>query len=269
MQVIDLTPEYHDLYFQCLEDWSDDIKEGCGRKAEWYCKFQPKKLRVKLALDSNGTVGGMIQYLPVEESIVAGKDLYFIPCIWVHGHKEGRGNFQKRGMGKALLDAAEEDARQLGAKGMAAWGLWIPVWMRAGWYKKHGYRKADRDSVRVLVWKPFTEDAQPPRWIRQRKKPRRIPGQITVTSFVNGWCPAQNLVHERARRAAAELGDPVVFESIDTSDREVFLAWGIADALFVDGRSVRTGPPPSYDKIKRTIAREFRYLQRGRHTTSA
>jgi len=86
------------------------------------------------------------------------------PCIWVHGHKQGRGNFQGHGMGSALLDAAEADARALGAKGLAAWGLWLPFWMKASWFKRHGYRKADRQGIAVLLWKPFTGDAQPPRW---------------------------------------------------------------------------------------------------------
>jgi GNAT superfamily N-acetyltransferase len=67
-------------------------------------------------VDDNGTVGGKIQYLPVEQSNVDGSGLYFILCIWVHGHKQGRGNFQRRGMGRALLEAAETDARALGAR---------------------------------------------------------------------------------------------------------------------------------------------------------
>jgi hypothetical protein len=36
---------------------------------------------------------------------------------------------------------------------------------------------------------------------------------------------------------------------MDTFDRETFLEWGISDALFIDGKQVRTGPPPSYEKI--------------------
>jgi len=47
---------------------------------------------------------------------------------------------QGRGIGSALLEAAENDARELGAKGMAAWGLWLPFWMKASWFKKHGYK---------------------------------------------------------------------------------------------------------------------------------
>jgi hypothetical protein len=129
--------------------------------------------------------------------------LYFIYCIHVHGHEQGRGNFRKHGMGTALLAAAEGDARQLGAKGMAAWGAWLPFWMRASWFRKHGYRKADRQGIAVLLWKPFADDAEPPRWLPPTgKRPEPIPGKVNVTAFSSGWCLAQNLVYERAKRAA-------------------------------------------------------------------
>ena len=78
---------------------------------------------MKLARDDNGTVAGMIHYIPVELSFVEGKDLYFINCIWVHGHKQGRGNFQKKGLGKELLKAAEEDAESLGRQGTCGLGF--------------------------------------------------------------------------------------------------------------------------------------------------
>lgn len=70
MNVIDLSAEYHNLYFQCLEEWSDEMKEPGDHKACWYNKYKDRGLRVKLALDDTGTVGGMIQYLPVEESFI-------------------------------------------------------------------------------------------------------------------------------------------------------------------------------------------------------
>lgn len=260
MKIIDLTKEHELLYFFCLEDWSEEIKEAGNHKERWYDKMKEKGLRVKLALDDSGRVGGMIQYVPVEYSLVAGSDLYFINCIWVHGHKGGRGNFQKKGMGKALLQTAEEDARALGAKGMAAWGLLLPFWMKASWFKKQGYKTVDRVGIQVLLWKPFTQDVMPPKWIRQKKKPEKIPGTVTVTAFLNGWCPAQNLVFERAKRAALEFSDKVVFREVNTFDRDVFLSWGIADALFINDKPVRTGPPPSYDKIKRMVAKKVSQL---------
>ncbi len=217
-------------------------------------------LRVKLALDDDGQVGGMIQYLPIEHSLANGADLHFINCIWVHSYKEGRGNFQKKGMGKALLQTAEEDVRAKGAKGIVAWGLSMPFWMKASWYKKHGYTKVDKQGIQVLLWKPFAEDAIPPRWIKAREKPGKVPGKVAVTAFLNGWCPSQNIVFERAKRAAAEFGDRVVFQEVNTSDRDVFLGCGISDALYVDGKEVRNGPPPSYERIRKIIAKRVRKL---------
>ena len=262
MQIIDLADEHAQLYFVCLEDWSEEMKEAGDHKRAWYNKMKDKGLRVKLALDDNGEVGGMIQYIPVEHSSAEGKDLYLINCVWVHGYKEGRGNFQKKGMGKALLQTAEDDVKTMGAKGIAAWGIPLPFWMKASWFKKQGYRKVDSQGFlgEVLLWKPFTDDAVPPKWIRRKKKPERTPGIVTVTAFLNGWCPAQNLVFERAKRAASEFGDKVMFREIDTFDRQSFLEWGIADALFIDGKQVRTGPPPSYEKIRNVIAKKAKKL---------
>ncbi len=260
MEIIDLTDEHKHLFFVCLEDWSDEIKEAGNHKEIWYNKMKDKGVRVKLALDDNKEVGGMIQYLPIEHSTADGKDLYFVNCIWVHGYKKGRGNFQKRGFGKALLKAAEDDARALGAKGLVVWGISLPFWMRASWFKKQGYAKADKLGMQVLLWKPFTDDAGPPKWIREKRKPTKVPGKVTVTGFINGWCPAQNMAFERAKKAALEFGDKVNFQKVDTSVRKTFLEWGISDGLFIDGKEVRTGPPPSYEKIRRIIARKIKKL---------
>jgi len=44
------------------------------------------------------------------------------------------------------------------------------------------------------------------------------------------------------------------------SNRENLLEWGITDALFIDSKEVRTGPPPSYRKIKNKISRQVKQL---------
>lgn len=260
MKVIDLEPKYYDSYFNCLEGWSEEMKEAGDHKARWYNKYKDKGLRVKIALDEAGVMTGMIQYLPVEESTIDGKGLYFILCIWVHGYKEGIGNYQNKGIGSALLAAAENDAKNLGAKGIAAWGLWLPFWMKSSWFKKHGYKKADRDFISLLVWKPFSDDASQPQWIHPKKEVPINPGKVTVTAFINGWCPAQNVVFERAKRACMEFGDKVIFESIDTSDRDTFMQWGISDGLYVDGKEISHGPPLPYEKMMKIISKKVKKL---------
>jgi N-acetylglutamate synthase-like GNAT family acetyltransferase len=259
MEIVDFSEEYQTQYFCCLEDWSEEMKEAGNHKELWCGRMKDEGLRVKLALEDN-KVCGMVQYIPAEHSNIDGKGLYFILCIWVHGYKKGIGNYQKKGKGKALLQAAENDVKSMAAKGLAAWGIKWPFWMKASWFKKQGYTKVDEDGMSILLWKPFTEDADPPKWIKEKKKPEKIAGKVTVTSFINGWCPAQNIVFERAKRAASEFGDLVEFQEIQTFDRDVFLEWGITDALFIDGKQIRTGPPPSYKKIRNKIAKKAKKL---------
>ena len=258
--VIDLPPEQEGLYFQCLEDWSAEIKEAGDHKECWYRREKEHGLRVKLALDETGAAGGMIQYLPIEHSHVEGRDSTSSTASGCTGTSGGEAISRRKAWARALLQAAEEDARALGAKGMAAWGLALPFFMRASWFRKHGYIAADRDGIAVLLWKPFVAGAVPPHWIKRRKKPGTVPGKVAVSAFVNGWCPAQNMAFERARRAAAECGDKVAFQEYHTSDAAVFAEWGISDGLFVDGREMRTGPPPSYDKIKAVIEKRVKKL---------
>ncbi len=257
MQVIDLSPAYAHKYFLCLEDWSDEMKEAGNHKQLWYQKMITRGLRVKIAVEKDA-VYGMIQYIPIEHSSAAGSDAYFINCIWVHGHKMGVGNHQNKGIGTALLKAAEDDARSRNSNGIAAWGISLPFWMKAAWFKKHGFNKVDKDGMAVLMWKPFNDTAVAPKWIRQKKQPDTSLNKVTVTAFINGWCPAQNLVFERAKKASLEFGDKVDFKGIHTCDRNIFLEWGISDGLFVDDKQIRTGPPPSLEKIRKKIAKKVK-----------
>ncbi len=65
MEIVDLTPDHEALYHVCLEDWSDEMREAGDHKEAWCHKMKQKGLRVKLALDDAGQVGGMIQYLTI------------------------------------------------------------------------------------------------------------------------------------------------------------------------------------------------------------
>jgi GNAT superfamily N-acetyltransferase len=261
-QIVDLSARYEDSYLVCLEDWSDEMEEAGDHKARWYRTMRDRGMRVKLAIDGSDRPIGMIQYLPIELSMALGSDLSMILCVWVHGYKQGVGKQQGRGVGSALLAAAEQDARESGAKGMAAWGVALPFWMKSAWFKKHGYLQADRQGTKVLVWKPFTEDALAPRWIKPGPRPARIEGKVAVTAFVNGWCPACNLVYERAKTAAEALGENVVFESIDTMEQQAMISCGQSDCVFLDGKTLQKGAPPSYDRIFEAMSRRVAKLHR-------
>lgn len=258
MTIIDLSPEHEQIFFKCLEEWSADIAEAGPKREQWYRSMLPRGLRVKLALTDSGIAAGFIQYLPVRQSTLIGEDGYFIYCVWVHGHKLGRGNLQKQGLGKALLHAAEEDVKALGGNGLAAWGLMIPIWMKAAWFKKHGYRKIDRDGIAALMWKPFTPDARPPAWRKQLRKPQPGNGKLRISIFNHGWCAVQNLAAERIRRIATEFPDQIILDEYDTRDRAVMDSWGLSDAIFLNDRQIVTGPPPSYEKLRKLVIKRLK-----------
>jgi GNAT superfamily N-acetyltransferase len=261
MKIADITPETENQYFCCLEEYSEDIKEAGDHKQKWYESMKDKGLRVKFALDDNDTIGGMIQYIPIEHSIFEGENLYVVLCIWVHGHKQGRGDYRKRGMGTALLKAAEEDAMNLGVNGIVTWGLVIPVFMRASWFKRKGYKVIDKSGITRLLWKPFNEKAMPPKFIRSKKKPAKGEENVNVTIFRNGWCQTCNIASERARRASLEFPGKINLQEFETTDKEIMREWGITDALFIDGKEMWIGPAPSFDKIRKNIERKVKKIQ--------
>jgi GNAT superfamily N-acetyltransferase len=260
MRIIDITPETESQYFCCLEEWSDEMKEAGDRKLQWYNFMKDKGLKVKFIQDDAGVIAGMIQYVPIEFSMFEGKNLYVVLCIWIHGYKEGRGDYRKRGMGTALLKAAEDDSRQLGADGLVTWGLGIPVFMRASWFKSKGYTVTDKDGMIKLLWKPFNEKATPPRFIKKKKQPAIGKGKVNVTMFRNGWCPNYNIACERAIRASKEFPGKINLQEFNTTDKEVFREWGISDALYIDGKEVWSGPAPSFNKIRKKIEKRVRKI---------
>jgi len=137
---------------------------------------------------------------------------------------------------------------------------WSGEMAEAGTLKREWYDRKKSQGLRVklaLVWKPFVAGATAPRFRKMAKKPSPGQGRTKVTCFRNGWCPGQNLACERMKRVAAEFGDRVEYAEIDTEDRRNLEEWGICDAIFIDDRMISTGPPPSYDKLKKALRKRL------------
>ena len=256
MEIVDLSPDREDVFLCCLKPEDQVFAEGVPRKREWLRRNRDRGVAVKLAIDDDGTVAGMIQYVPRPLApFVSGDDgIWVVHCIWVHIYTDGIGDRGGKGMGQALLRAAEEDMRTRGARGVAAWGITVPEWMNVPWFERHGYHLVDTQGWLGLVFKAFDPDVDDPRWIRERKRPEPIPGKVRVSSFSIGWCTSGNLNHERARRASEELGDAVFFEEFDTSDPGVVQEWGITTGIYVDGEEYPVDGSETYEKIRDFIA---------------
>ena len=254
MKIINLTKEIEPLYFVCLAEWNEELDKVKSIKKKWYREMKEKGLRVKIALTDENVVGGMIEYMPIEYSCAEGSHLYIVNCIWVHGYKgKGRGNLQGKGIGQALLKAAEEDVRALGMNGLAVWGLSEEIWINAPWFQKHGYKKVDQTGWFVLLWKAFTDNDVPPKWRTGEFKQESVPGKVKVTSFFSGQCCSENSVYFSAKKAASEFGDNVIFEEIDMCKAENRIKYGFDWRLYINGENLFTGHPPSYEQIRAKI----------------
>jgi GNAT superfamily N-acetyltransferase len=256
MEIADVGPEHEAAFLCCLKTGDDEFAGGVPLKREWYRRHAGKGVRVKLAIDDDGAVAGMVQYSPrpLAPFVVGDDGIWVVHCIWVHLYGGGIGDRSGRGMGTALLRAAEDDMRARGARGAAAWGLTSPVWMNVPWFQHHGYTMVDRQGEMGLAFKAFDPDVDDPRWLRERKRPGPIPGKVRVSSFVIGWCTSGNLIHAWAERTARELGDVVVFESFDTSDPSVVEEWGMTTGIYVDGEEMPIDGTETFEGVREFIA---------------
>jgi len=226
MRIVDLVPEYETAWLHSLEPYSEELRDGVERKRAWYHTMRERGLIVKLAVADDGAIAGMVQSLPIEQTWVGGEGLHLILCIWVYGHKAGIGDRRGAGLSRALLLAIETEIRLAGGLGVAAWGMALPFWMRAGWFKKQGYVPVDRVGIATLLWKPFCKAAQPPHCPSAKPvSPPLEPEKVTVTCLDSGGRTPQNANCERARRAAQAAGEAAAFRRVDTIAPEAAEPW--------------------------------------------
>jgi len=57
------------------------------------------------------------------------------------------------------------------------------------------------------------------------------------------------MLYDWAKKASAEFGEKVVFQSVDTFDKETIREWGIWEGIYIDGENIQQGPPPEYEEI--------------------
>ena len=217
-------------FLKCLKVWSDSHNI---RKEKWM-DFIGDNLNVIMKKEDDDYVG-MIQYVPIEYGIAEGKNMYFIQCIWVNGYDEAFGPKQKKGYGTELLGKAIEDVKSKGTDAIVAWTYKDDDWLPASWYERQGFKLIDTDQYYELLWMPF-KDVEPPKLIR--RKPFQNFSKPTVSLFVNGWCQSGNKLYDIALGIAKGYGDKIDILEYDTTDREVFLKYGIMDGIFVNDREV-------------------------------
>lgn len=116
IEIISLTPDNIADYGVC---GYKDVKKHLElrNKIEWFGKYYPRGLRIKIVNSRTGGYQGMIEYLPGEYAHrpVDARGYMFIHCVFVGFKKEYKG----RGYASALIEECIRDAKAAGMQGVA------------------------------------------------------------------------------------------------------------------------------------------------------
>jgi hypothetical protein len=145
--------------------------EGHGPKVEWLQERFAQGLRFLLFRDGKGKPLAFLEYVPGEFAWrpVDAKGWLFVHCLWVYPKGQAVG-----GLGNRLIQACIEEARQAGARGVAAMVSEGPWMVGKQVFLNNGFELlAERDRFQ-LVTKRLKNGPAPrfrdisPKWAKHR-----------------------------------------------------------------------------------------------------
>jgi len=162
IDIIDLTPENIADYGVC---GYKDVKKHpeLKRKIDWFCRYYPKGLRIKVLISKSGGYQGMLEYIPGEfaHRPVDACGYLFIHCIFVGFRNE----FKGKGYASAMIDACIDEARRAGMEGVAVVTREGPFMVGRDIFIKKGFAVTDKaDPDFELLALKFDRDAPDPRF---------------------------------------------------------------------------------------------------------
>ncbi len=238
LEIRDMTAA--DEYFvgTCSHVDEDPENDASGaRRVAWLKERYAAGVRVKVAY-ADGAPVGMAYVMPVDACPwgPAGKDLMVMPCLFVLKRAKGLG------LGRALVNAAEEEARRQRRKGLVTYGYYHDFWfMPAPFFERLGFVAAARRGNEALLWKRWDAAAAAPTFAAGVYKFVPEPGKVVVDLFYNNFCATSDIEAARVREVAAAFGDAVVLRERAVNDLAGLGAAGRGRGIFVDGKEISWG----------------------------
>lgn len=239
---------------------SEEMDSSAITRLAWLRAWHEKGSRVKVAT-LDGQLAGFLHVVPIEFSPWGplGRDLLVIPCLCSvnKGH----------GVGRALLAAAEEEARYQGRKGIVTIGYYHDFWfMPASFFEANAFSKCggvpqgyyDSRSRAAMLWRVLDQHAEAPVLLKPNYAVKPAPGKVVIDLFWNAFCQTSNIEAQRVREVAAEFGDSVALNEYSADDRAVLLHHQIARGIFINGRETYWGHEAPRDGIRHAIVQALR-----------
>ena len=174
-----------------------------------------------------------------------------VPCLVVVG------SGANAGVGRAVIEAVEEEVRlrgRTGTKVVAYRDLPDAEWfMPAAFFEHVGYEVVEERGREVLLWKPFSDYAERPHFLEPSYTYIPVDGKVVTDLFWNDFCQISSIEAERVRRVCAEFNDRIVLRTRCADDHDVLLACGIPRAIYVNGREISWGCEAPEEGIRQAI----------------
>lgn len=263
IEIRDMLPADEYYVGTCTHVDESPEADACGeRRAAWLRERYARGVRAKVAL-LDGKQVGFLYAMPIEICPWGplGRDLLAIPCLFVQPKAAGKG------VGQALIQAAEAEAQRQGQKGLVTTAYYHDFWfMPARFFERAGFSVARRRHAaemtegeqeyfydEVILWKAFDASAAPPEFLVRDYGYEPVPDKVVVDLFWNAFCQTSNIEAQRVREVASEFGDAVVLREYPADDREVLCRYQTPRGIFVNGREIGWGYEAPREGIREAI----------------
>jgi GNAT superfamily N-acetyltransferase len=230
-----------------------EYEMSCPRRISWLRSMEKYGLRVKVAL-FDGVHAGFLYVMPAEISPwqIQGRELMVFPCL------VSQSKFSQKGIGKKLIEAAEEETKRQDRKGIATIGYFWDFWfMPAEYFLKLGFIVAERRTEEAILWKQFNEDIEPPHFREEHYIFKPIKNKVVIDLFWNRFCLTSDVEAQRVREIALEFRDDVILNDFSTIDQKILQQYGIERRIYVNGVMIEVGPEVEKTRLREVIKNEL------------
>ena len=226
-----------------------EIESSSPRRISWLKQMEKNGLKTKVALLDN-VHAGFIYIMPVEINPfeIQGHDLMVFPCL------VSQSKFSSKGVGKKLIEAAEEETLKQHRKGIATLAMFGDFWlMPAKYFEKLGYKVAEKHGGRAILWKQFDSTAESPQFRKIKYKFKPILGKVVVDLFWNVFCSTSDIEAQRVREVVSEYKKDVVLNEYSGTNPSILKQYGLSRSIFIDGKWMEVGPEIEKKKLRQEI----------------